>query len=179
MDSWLPYNIKATTVHKIRGGPGPKQIFCPLTSIAPLAHWGEPFHCPRQGVSYRTWGSGLPPKKKMREVEGRGSQGVKRKSEGQARGKSTAAGSSKRHFRLGGICGRPHYERMQVMQRNLTTASVNYNSKYTCTVMVMPLWCLIYTDTYIYMYMHAFSNTPLLDIDLIRLYSPFYCYMCM
>jgi hypothetical protein len=27
--------------------------------------------------------------------------------------------------------------------------------------------------------MHAFSHTPLLDIDLIRLYSPFYCYMCM
>ena len=121
--------LKATTVHQPRGGPGPKQTSCPLTSIAPLAHWGEPFHCPRQGVSYRTWGFGLHPKKKMREVEGRGSQGVKRKSEGQARGKSTAAGSSKRHFRLGGICGRPHYERMQVMQRNLTTASVNYNCK--------------------------------------------------
>ena len=60
-------------------------------------------------------GLAFPRKKKMREVEGRGSQGVKRKSEGQARGRSTAAGSSKRHFRLGGICGRPHYERMQVM----------------------------------------------------------------
>ena len=89
VDMWTPCSLiilKATTVHQPRGGPGPKQTSCPSTSIAPLALWGEPFHCPRQGVSYRTWGFGLHPKKKMREVKGRGSQGVKRKSEGQARG---------------------------------------------------------------------------------------------
>ena len=90
---------------------------------------GSPFTVHGKVCHIEPGGLAFTRKKKMREVEGRGSQGVKRKSEGQARGKSTAAGSSKRHFRLGGICGRPHYERMQVMQRNLTTASVNYNCK--------------------------------------------------
>ena len=42
--------------------------------------------------------------------------------------------------------------------------------------MVMSLRCVIYTGTYIYM--HASSNI-LLDIHLITLYAPFYCYMCM
>ena len=69
-------------------------------------------------------GLAFPRKKKMRKVEGRGSQEVKRESEGQARGRSTAAGSSKRYLRLVGICGRTHCERMQIMKRNLTTASV-------------------------------------------------------
>ena len=120
--------LKATTVHQIRGGPGPKQTSCPSTSIAPLAHWGEPFHCPRQGVSYRTWGSGLPPEKKMREVEGRGRRGSKEKRRS-SKGEVDGGGILEEAFRLGGICGRTHYEHMQVMQRNLSTASVNYNCK--------------------------------------------------
>ena len=64
--------LKATTVHQPRGGPGPKQTSWPLTSDCPPAHWGEPFHCPRQGVPYTTWGFGLPPKKK--DEGGRGAR---------------------------------------------------------------------------------------------------------
>ena len=80
---WTPGSLiilKATTVHQPRGGPGPKQTSWPLTSdcpqdcpphpanpsktilssfCPPLAHWGEPFHCPRQGVRYSSGGCGL------------------------------------------------------------------------------------------------------------------------
>ena len=96
VDMWTPFSLiilKATTVHKIRGVPGPKQTFCPLTSIAPLAHWGEPFHCPRQGVSYRTWGFGLHPKKK--DEGGRGAR--------VAGGQKEKRRSSKREVDGGGI----------------------------------------------------------------------------
>ena len=74
---------------------------------------------------------GVWPSPEKNDEGGRGERvaGARKEKRRSSRRKSTAAGSSKRHFRLGGICGRPHYERMQVMQRNLTTASVNYNSK--------------------------------------------------
>ena len=93
VDLSLPYNIKSDDCPQDPGGSEPKQTSWPLTCIAPLAHWGEPFHCPRQGVSYRTWGFGLHPKKRMREVEGRGSQG----------GQKEKRRSSKREVDGGGI----------------------------------------------------------------------------
>ena len=129
MDSFLPYNIKSDDCPQDPGGSRAEADQLSFDFDLPWHIGGSPFTVHGKVCHIEPGGLAFTRKKKMREVEGRGSQGVKRKSEGQARGKSTAAGSSKRHFRLGGICGRPHYERMQVMQRNLTTASVNYNSK--------------------------------------------------
>ena len=60
--------------------------FCP-----PLAHWGEPFHCPRQGVRYSSGGCGLSPSM-QRDAEGRRSQRVKRKDKVRRRGKSKVGG---------------------------------------------------------------------------------------
>ena len=72
VDLSLPYNIKSDDCPQDPGGSGAEANLLSFDFYCPLAHWGEPFHCPRQGVSYRTWGSGLPPKKK--DEGGRGAR---------------------------------------------------------------------------------------------------------
>ena len=59
MDSYLVYNIKSEYSPQDPGGSRPKQTSWPLTCFAPLAHWGEPFHCPlepvRESSKYGVW----------------------------------------------------------------------------------------------------------------------------
>ena len=151
--------LKATTVHTPGGGSRAKasQLISTFCCLPP--HWGEPFHCPRQGVPYKTVGP-VSPKKKKRGDDGRRSKGVSTKSEGQARGKSTAAGSSERHFRLTGTCGRPHYECMQDMKGNLWTASVCRSCKYN--VYIAGNATYVFNDIHIYniciFYIHIYST---------------------
>ena len=95
VDLSFPYNIKSDDCPQDPGGgPGPKHPFSRLICIAPLAHWGEPFHCPRPGVLYSSVGLAFH---RLHE-EGCGRQRSKRikEGQGQTRGNSTLAGSSKR-----------------------------------------------------------------------------------
>ena len=84
--------LKATTVHSPGGGSRAKASQLILTFCCRPPHWGEPFHCPRQGVPYKTCGP-VSPKKK--EEGGRGAK--------VARGQHEKRRSSQREDDGGGI----------------------------------------------------------------------------
>ena len=129
VDLFLLYNIKSDQCPQDPGGSRAEANLLSFDLYGPPGTLGgalslSTVRCVIQNL-------GVWPSPEKNDEGGRGARvaGGQKEKRRSSKRKSTAAGSSKRHFRLGGICGRPHYERMQVMQRNLTTASVNYNCK--------------------------------------------------
>ena len=92
VDIFPPYNIKATDVHNPGGGSSESRERDMLKLIPSLAHWGEPFHCPRQRVRYGSGRCVLHPKvsRGMSNVEGR--REWKAKATDRRRGKSKVGG---------------------------------------------------------------------------------------
>ena len=117
--------------------------FCP-----PLAHWGEPFHCPRQGVRYSSGGCGLSPSM-QRDAEGRRSQRVKRKDKVRRRGKS----------KVGGILEEAVVAKWSIWTATRRLHANDVGDTYqqhrcimvvcnTCMVILPPLWYLKYMRCY-------------------------------
>ena len=97
VDMWTPFRLiisKAQMSTSRGGGPVAQPRGLKSSFGLPLAHWGEPFHCPRPGVLYSSVGLAFH---RLHE-EGCGGQRSKRikEGQGQTRGNSTLAGSSKR-----------------------------------------------------------------------------------
>ena len=90
--------LKATTVHTPGGGSRAKasQLISTFCCLPP--HWGEPFHCPRQGVPYKTVGP-VSPKKRRGGTMGEGQKGSARKA------KVKPEGSRRRRDPRRGISG--------------------------------------------------------------------------
>ena len=93
MDICLPYNIKSDHCPLTRGGVQGQSKPVDLDLLLSPSTLGGALSLSTGRLCHIKPVGPVSPKKKKREDEGRRSQGVNTKSEGQARGKTTAAGS--------------------------------------------------------------------------------------